>query len=354
MPFARPTLAELVVRSEGELASRLGLGALLPRSVLSALARLLASLTHGLYGYLDWISRQVVPSTKEAEVLEAWADEFGLERRAAARAAGDVDVAGLDGTVVPSGTILARADGQRYQTTAPGTIASGIATVPVLAETAGLEGNAAAATALSLSSIVAGTTGAVVGTAGLTGGLGEETDAELRERLRRFLSARPQGGSAADYDFWAREVSGVTRVFVLENWDGPGTVMVLFAVDDDPAGPIPSPSKVAEVLARIDDPTRRDSRPLGVAVTVQAPIAQAVPVTLELVPNTPAVQEQVRASLADMLLREGRPGGTIRRAKFDEAISTAAGETDHVLALPAGDLVVGATSLPALGTLTFT
>lgn len=353
MTFARPTLAELVDRAESETAARLGLGSLLPRSTLKVLARVWAGGLHGLYGYLDWVSRQVVPLTADQEVLERWADLFGLERRAAAAAVGDVTFSGTSGTVVPLGTVVQRADGERYETTAGGTVTAGTVTLPVEAEVAGLEGNAAAGTTLQLGTPITGVTGAVVAAGGLVNGLDPETDEELRTRLQEFVSAPPQGGSVADYHAWAREVPGVTRVFVIENGLGLGTVLVLFAVDDDPGGPIPNGAKVQEVQDRLTDETRRDSRPVCADVTTIPPVSQSVPVTVELTPNTLPVQEAVKDALRGMLVREGGPGRTISHAKFVEAIATAAGEQDHVLTVPAGDVVAGATSLPVLGTVTF-
>lgn len=353
MTFARPTLAELVARTETELATRLGLGTLLERSVLKVLARVWAGGLHGLYGALDWAARQVIPATADEENLERWANLWGLQRRAAAAAVGPVTFAGTSGVDVPLGTIVQRADGARFTTTEGGEIAAGTVTLNVQANLPGLAGNTAAATTLSLSTPIAGVTGATVATGGLVNGLDQETDQELRDRLQDFVSARPQGGSVADYEAWAREVAGVTRVFVLENALGLGTVLVLFTVDNDPAGPIPNPAKVAEVAARIDDPTRRDSRPVTAAVTVQAPVSQSVAVTLSVVPDTLAVQDAVREALEGMLLREGRPGETIQLSKFTEAIATAAGEQSHVLTLPAADVVVGGASVPVLGTLTF-
>lgn len=351
--FARPTLAELVARAESETASRLGLGSLLDRSVLKVLARVWAGGLHGLYGYLDWVSRQVVPLTADAEVLERWADLFGLERRPAAGAAGTVTFAGTSGVAVPLGTVVQRVDGRRFITTAGGTIAAGVLSLPVLAELAGLAGNTAAASSLALATPIAGVTGATVDAGGLVNGLDAETDRELRDRLQELVSAPPQGGSVADYKAWAREVPGVTRVFVIENGLGLGTVLVLFAVDDDPGGPIPNPAKVQEVQDRLTDETRRDSAPVTAAVTTIPPVAQAIAITVALTPNTLPVQVAVEDALRGMLVREGAPGGTISHAKFVEAIATAAGEQDHVLTVPAGDVVVGATSLPVLGTVTF-
>jgi uncharacterized phage protein gp47/JayE len=351
--FVRPSLAALIARAETETAARLGLGSLLERSVLKVLSRVWAGGLHGLYGYLDWVSRQVVPLTADEEILERWADLFGLERRPASAATGDVVFAGTSGVQVPLGTIVQRADGRRFTTIAGGIIAAGTLTLAAKAEVAGLAGNTAAGTTLALATPIVGVTGATVATGGLVNGLDEETDVELRARLQALASAPPQGGSVADYDAWAKEVPGVTRVFVLENGLGLGTVVVLFAVDDDPGGPIPSPAKVLEVHNRLTDETRRDSRPVCAQVTTMAPVSQAVAITVALTPNTLPVQEAVSEALRGMLVREGGPGVTISHAKFVEAIATAAGEQDHVLTVPAGDVLVGPTSLPVLGVVSF-
>lgn len=354
MPLERPTLAELITRSESELAARLGLATLLERSVLKVLARTWAGGLHGLYGYLDWITAQVTPLNSEAEILERWADLYGLARRAATAATGSVTFTGTTGTAVSTGAIVQRADGQRYRVTAGGSLVAGAATLAVESELAGLDGNAAAGTTLILAAPIAGITAVTVAAGGITGGLDEETDDELRDRLRDFVSDRPQGGSHADYEAWAREVAGVTRVFVLEHGLGLGTVLVYFAVDNDPAGPFPSAGQVASVQDRIDDETRRDSRPVTAQVTVSAPTPLPVSVTLSVTPNTQAVQDAVRDSLEAMLRREGFPGRNISRSKFEEAISTANGEQDHTLAVPAGDLTVASGELPVLDSVTFT
>lgn len=355
MAFSRPTLDQLIQRIEAEVSSRLGLGPLLDRSLLKVIARVMAGASHGLHGHLDFIADQIIPTTASTENLERWADLFGLQRRAATPAVGSVTFTGTNGSAIPSGTLIQRADGQRFTTDALATIAAGTATVAVTAETQGVAANTDTATELPLVVPVAGVNSpATVDSPGLGGGADIETDAQLRTRLKSFLQARPQGGSDADYEAWTLEVSGVTRVFVRGGNSGLGTVDVFFAVDDDPGGPIPDAAKVAEVQARLNDTTRRDSRPVTAEVTAIAPLETLQAFTLSaLSPNTAAVQQAISAALEDLLLTEAEPGGTITLNQINEAISTAPGEDSHTLQSPASDLVIADNALLVFNGVTF-
>lgn len=350
MPFARPTLDQLIQRAEADLAARLGLGTLVPRGFLKAVARMNAGLMHGLYGYQEWASRQVLPDTADTEGLERWANDLGVPRKPATFAEGPVVFTGEEAAIIPTGTVLQRADGQRYLTLADVAIASGEATVDVRAELAGFLGNSAAATTLSLVSTVFGVSSVVtVDTGGVVGGTDEETDDDLLVRVLQRMQNPPLGGAAADYVRWALEVPGVTRAWCLPEHFGVGTVGVTFATDDDPGGAIPGPTKVAEVQAYIDE-----RRPVPADVTVFAPGTVTVNFTFtDLEPNSAAVQTSIEAALRDLVVREGTPGQPLLLSHIREAISTAPGEEDFTLTVPAADVAIAAGSIPVFGVITW-
>lgn len=115
MPFNRPPLDLLIARSAASMQSRLpGTDAVLRRSLSGIVARMSAGTEHGLYGYLDWLARQLMPDTAEEEHLERWASIWGVSRKAAGHASGDVSITGTPGTVLPEGTICLRSDAVRY------------------------------------------------------------------------------------------------------------------------------------------------------------------------------------------------------------------------------------------------
>jgi len=355
MPFTRPTLQQLITRTEADLAARLGLGQLVPRGFLKAIARTHAGMVHGLYGYIDWQSLQVLPDTGDTATLERWANDLGVPRKSATFAGevlGNVTLTGTNGVDVDVGVIVQRADGERYSVKTLGTIAAGTVTVPVVALVAGQNGNSLAGAPITLSTPVTGVNAAgVVGPIDIVGGADVETDEELLVRVLQRMQNPPQGGAEADYVRWALEVPGVTRAWCLREHFGIGTVGLTFAVDDDPSGPIPSPAQVALVQAYIDDPTRR---PVPATLTVFAPGAVTVNFVFSAItPATAEVKAAVEVALADLIRRDGAPGDPLLISHVREAISNAPGESDYVLTTPAGNTAIAAGSIPVMGTVTW-
>lgn len=350
MPFARPSLNEIIDRIVADMSSRvLGIeGAVLRRSLLGVIARGEAGSVHLLYGYVDWVARQVIPDTAESEYLERWAAVWGLTRRAAEFASGPVIFTGTNGSVIPAGTIVQRQDGVQYATQAEGTISAGTATVTVEAVEAGAAGNLDEAERVFLLSPVSGvTTSATAGTGGIVNGSDTESDALLRARLLLRIRQPPQGGSVSDYEQWALEVPGVTRVWVTPNGLGIGTVLVHFVRDDD-VSIIPDAGEVTAVQTYIDD-----RRPVTADVTVAAPTAVSLNLSIQLSPNTAAVQAAVTAELEDLLRRDAEPGGTIYISRIREAVSIAAGEENNVVTSPSADVTHTAGQIAVLGTISF-
>src|SRR4029453_11519032 len=323
MPFDRPTLAELRDRIRRDFNARLpGADALLRQSNLSVIADVLAGLSPLHYGYQVWLSPQLFPDTAETAFLERWASIWGLTRRPATAAAGALDVRGTAGAVVPPGTEFQRLDRVRYRAPDGSTLAAdGTATVAVIAEEPGSAGDAVTGTQVSTVTGVPGIAAqATVAAPGLAGGADAETDAQLRTRLLARIQTPPMGGAASDYVDWTLEVPGVTRVWVAPQEQGPGTVVVRFAMDDaaHPNG-IPTAADVAIVQAHLDA-----VRPVTAQVIVVAPIPRAVDVTIAtLTPDTPAVRSAVVAELTDTLYRNGVPGAVLYVSWLWEAVSLA-------------------------------
>lgn len=350
MPFQRPSLADLFARTKADLEARLGLGPLLARSVLAVLARVLAGASHLLHGHLDWSSRQFLADTAEQRELERLASIYGLERKSAIAASGLVSFNGNDGAVIVAGTRMRRADSVEFLTLADVTIAASSAEVQVEASLGGTAGNTPPATPLALVSPVGNVRSpGLVDAAGLFGGLEEESDEDLRARLLARIRNPPMGGNAADYKAWTLAVPGVTRAWIYPRIVGAGTVGVTFVTDGAPGGSIPTSDKVEEVRAAI-----AELRPVTAQVSVFAPVALPLDLSIHLVPDTAEIRAAVTASLEDLILREAEPGGTLLLSHIAEAISSSTGENDHVLTVPAADVVAPTGELVQLGAITWT
>jgi uncharacterized phage protein gp47/JayE len=351
MPFARPSLTELIDRVSTDIASRLVVvdGAVLRRSLIGILGRTEAGAVHLLYGYLDWISKQCIPDTAESEYLERWAAIWGITRKPATFAVGQVGGVSNAATTLFAGTVFQRADGQQYTTVADQDLPPGTTPVDLIATVAGTAANTPAGVSLGLLSPVAGVqSSALTLGEGIRSGTDAESDEELLARLLQRIQQPPQGGAESDYIRWALEVPGVTRAWVYPLAMGPGTVVVLFVTDNDPAGPIPDAATVAEVQAHIDS-----VKPVTAEVFVDAPNAHLVDFTIKLNPNNATVRGTVTAELTDLLLREAEPNGTLYVSHVREAVSIAAGEVNSEVVIPAADLVLTGGEMAIMGTITF-
>jgi uncharacterized phage protein gp47/JayE len=349
MPFARPTLTELINRVITDISSRVtGVdSAVLRRSLLGVIGQSEAGAVHMLYGYLDWIAKQSVIDTAEKEYLERWAAIWKVIRKTAGFAGGSVAFSGAVGSTILDGTIVQRQDGIQYKVLGTAVFSSGPLVVPILALEAGEAGNFDAGLPIFLLSPIAGVQSTGTTTTKLEGGVDVESDERLLARLLARIQQPPHGGAKFDYEQWALEVAGVTRVWVYPLQMGPGTVTVLFVCDEE-ASIIPTPAKVAEVQAYINP-----RAPVTAEVFVAAPIADPLNMTIQLSPNTTAVQNTVRAELADLIDRDSAPGGTILISRLREAVSLAAGENNNQIVTPVADVTNATGHMAVLGTLTF-
>lgn len=349
MPFARPTLTELIDRVITDISSRVtGVGsAVLRRSLLGILGQSEAGAVHMLYGYIDWAARQTIIDTAEAEYLERWAAIWKVLRKTAGFSTGQITLSGSAGAVVADRTILQRQDGVQYIVLGAATFVGATLNVSVKAVEAGSTGDAVVGSGVFLLSPIAGVQSTASAATALVGGLDVESDAQLLSRLLKRIRQPPHGGAESDYELWALEVPGVTRVWVYPLQMGAGTVTVLFVCDGD-ASIIPTAGKVAEVQAYIDA-----RRPVTAEVFVAAPIADPLDMSVKLSPNTAAVRSAVIAEFDDLITRDARPGSTILISRLREAVSLAAGEADNIITAPTLDVPHANGHMATPGTITF-
>jgi uncharacterized phage protein gp47/JayE len=350
MPFKRLTLTELRDFYETEMSAKFGITTpLLKKSVVRVLAYMWAGADHLLYGVIEKFALNAIIDTAKGTFLERWATIWGLARKPATYAKGNVTFTGIDSTLIPAGTTIKRADGEEFTTDSDGTISGGSAIIPVTATLAGANGNTAADSTLSLSSPIPGIDSDVIVDAdGIKDGAEKETDDQLRARLLNRIQRPPQGGSENDFVQWALDVPAVTRAWCIPNQFGLGTVGVTFVEDDNPSSIVPSPAKVQEVADYIDP-----LRPVTAAVTVYAPEVIPLDITVNLLPNTAATQASSTAELKDMIDRETKPGGTILLSEIETAISIAEGVVDRNVISPTGDVPHAADEIAVLGDITF-
>lgn len=357
MPLTIPTLSQLNDQAQATINARIpGADSRLRFSVLGGLATAMAGLVQGVYGYGQWLAKQIFLQTAEGGYLDLLGAVYarGLTRNQASVSTGTVAMAGLPGSVIPAQTQLQRADQTVFITDEAVTIANdGTASATVTSAMTGAATATAPNTVLSFLSPPSGVNAtASVAMAGLVGGADFETDEAYRTRCLLVVQTPPQGGSVADYDQWARTVPGVSRVFVTPLAYGDGTVGVRFTMDGIRTNGIPLSGDVDAVKAAIAP--LQPANMAADACVVEAPTTQAINFTIDLrQADTTTIRNAVVAQLADLLLTEGTPGGTILKSHISEAIQQAEGVIDHVLTVPSADVVMAAGAIPIMGTVTW-
>jgi uncharacterized phage protein gp47/JayE len=309
-----------------------------------------------MHGHIQHISKQIIPSTEnDDEIAERWGD-FWLGddgRKAAVQSTGSILVTGTPTTNMAAGTVWQRADGEQFDTDSLATVGGGgSVSVPITAIDPGADGNTDVGTTLSIVTPISGIdSNADVeddgSGGGLTGGSDIESIEDLIERVELRVQSPPKGGGPGDYVQWALEVAGVTRAFEFPLQNGPGTVFLTFVRDND-SPIIPTAGQVTAMQTYIDA-----RRPVTAILSVAAPTAVPLNASIQLAPNTAAVQAQVDLQLTDYLQRRGNDGATLLISEINEAISLASGETDHVLVSPASNKAHAVGTIPTLGTTTY-
>lgn len=380
MPFPIPALADLVQRARSGFRTYLpGSDAWMWPNNLYASAKVIGGAAFEIFGFADYIQKQKFAITADGDNLDLHGAEFGLARRPASPADGNVIFTTTDAIAVDAGAQLARTDGVVLIAQQAGTLnGAGNLTIAVEAASGGLNTSTAANAPLSILSGVSGPSASTalvaVDSSGLAGGLDIEPDGEpyttdlstYRGRILFRKRNPPFGGCPADYVQWATNVTGVTRVFVERNWNGPGTVRVFPIMDDlfAAAGGVPGAAdieRVTEYLASV--------QPSDALVTVQAPAPVIVNLTVQgLNPNTAPVRNAVQAEQAAAFRRLSRvAGGDTYFSSMPYlaypaayalqwlwgALNDAIGEQSAVLVSPAADVVLEPGQFPVLGAISF-
>jgi uncharacterized phage protein gp47/JayE len=358
MPFTVPSLGEIAQRTANAFRADLkGSDARLWPNNLAVASKVIAGALWPAYAFIEYVGRQAFAHLADGQFLERHGAEFGMARLPATYAEGSVVLSGDNGTVVAAGVVLRRADGVEYETTTSGAVAAGGVTLKARSRALGRTGNALSGVALTLTAPLDRIqSSATVASTGIGGGADVESDESYRARILFRKRNPPHGGAAHDYVQWAREINGVTRVYVdpVTAANDRTTVGVWFLMDNTYANGVPQSADVARVAAYIDT-----LRPAGALVSVAAPTAVAVNITITgLSPDTTLVRESILAELRSMFRREVRVSTltdpfTLHRSLISEAISIATGEHHHTLTAPASDVTYSAGQIATLGTVTF-
>jgi len=385
MPYARKTLAQIRSDAMADIAAALqGSDPLLRFAALKIIGVVLAGMTNEEYGYLDWIAKQTNPFTADGEYLEAWGALKKVYRKDASAAILSATFTGVAGKPLDDDTPVVRSDGATYTTSGTQTVVGTSVAATIVADVAGVAGNADAGTVVALGIAVDGiqSTGAVTGT--VSSGADIEDQEDYRARVLAKYQQPPQGGAAPDYVEWATDVAGVTRAWCAPNGFGAGTVVVYIMLDDAQAehGGFPQGNDGVSqhdqgpgglprgTVATGDQLVVADAlvteEPVTALVYICAPIQNVLSFVLSGSSGwSTATRNAVETQISDVFFRSGDPrAGTVNRSDINSAIGAVAGTAGFVIESITGviagvptsypDNITGSFgSLPVLGTVTY-
>lgn len=315
-------------------------------------------------------SLNIVTLTRSGATVTATTSEphhLGTGQEVTVSGAVETDYNGDQTIIVTSDTTFAYAISTTPTTPATGSpiLTDAWAYVPVTCTTTGQAGNIDNGSTLIASSLTDVDATAIVTFGGVVGGDAAEGQESYRTRILKALGTDYGMFTADEIEIIARQVTGVTRVWVRKamvdpptGWPLEGQVFVAFMRDND-SNPFPSSQNVSDVYDRIAElALPAHTAPEDLVVT--SPTAQAVDFTFAtLTPDTPTMRAAVTASLAQFFDEGVDYGVDIPQDDYRCAIRDTYDTvgrtrlTSFTLSAPSGTVDVGVYSLARLGTVSF-
>lgn len=334
MAYKSQSLREIINQLEADMALSLDVDTLPIIGAERAIAFAVGAAKRDMHDHIDWLAKQIVPSSDSDEqtIIDAAAYE-GVPRKLAKKSRGSATIVALAGSKLNVGTLFQHKNGLRFIVTAATPVVGGKITFEFEAQALGNAGNLVdQEQVLSLVSPVAGLESAANITQ-ISGGADIEPIGELLLRLYFRKQNPPMGGAVHDYVAWALQVPEVTRAWAYDAYQG-GSTMGLAFVCDNLSSIIPTDAKQQEVKSYIyqhPDPSTGVlvGRPGGIELVLFKLRLKAVSMHIKLVPDTIATRKAVFDNLKGLERAYSNPHATISLSQVRTAIGSAAGVTDY-------------------------
>lgn len=323
------------------------------------------------YVLVEMLKSMFPVTCEESYILDFHAEERGIIRRESVNATGFVNITAKPGLVIPLGygfSTNADDDGNTidFASTEEVTVDSlGNAKIPVEATEGGSESNVG-------TNVVVLHTGdesgelleditSVTNENPITGGLDEEDDDTLRERIVTYDRSQSNSfvGNIADYKRWAMSVAGVGAVTVTPAEDTSGIVkMVILDQNGDPA----SKSIQNNVYDYIMSPSDPDSRlaPINAVLSITTPSTIKINISAKAYLKGSLLKDvdyTFKNKLQDYLLNSALEELVVRISTISDLLYGIDGVYDYESVTINGtskNLTINTGQVPILGTVTLT
>lgn len=246
------------------------------------------------------------PRFSSGEYLDLHAQLRGMTRKEAQYATGTITFTGTPDTLIPSGYMCSTESkndipSKDYITLEDCTIGDdGTVTVNAQASVAGSDGNTAANTIVINSSAYDDVTG-VTNSVSFTGGIDEESDDSLKERISEYDKTQGDSniGNPSDYKRWAEEVSGTGEASVIRSTDTSGLVTIILTDGNgDPASTSLCTAVYNHIMSPDDDMKRL--APCGASLSVIPPQTLTITVSATVILTTGTITSVTAALIAGL------------------------------------------------------
>lgn len=245
-------------------------------------------------------------------------------------------------------------------TPATGTIQAAYTSASVAIDSTleGQDQNLEAESPLTLQSLIAGVDNELrVDFGQIGGGTDQESLESLQARTLDKIQNPVAHFNVSDIEDKAREVAGVTRVFVEEITPDVGQVTVYFMRDNDDDS-IPSASEVQDVKDELNLIRPANTAEADLIVSAPTPITVDFTFT-NITPDTSTMRNAITANLEQYFTESTEVGSDLDEDAYRSVIiNTVDAETGQrlqsfVISAPVGDVAVASGEIPVLGTVQY-
>lgn len=291
--------------------------------------------------------------TATGDDLDKYVKEYGVVRKSATFASGEVTFYGEPGATISVGDRVADRNGLLFYTTTAGVVdENGECTVKIICASATSKGNIEAGAITKIPITIKGIT-SVTNLNPTVGGSSTETDTELRERFYERMKYKNVPGSKAWYEIEALSVEGVGDAKCIPTWNGGGTVKLIILNDDmQPADDV----IIQRVYEHFSDPI------IGTTLTVTTVETLNINISVTIISGDGFDLERTKTEFSDKVTEYLRTisydGGTIYIKQIGMKLLEISGVEDYenlMLNDNTVNIVISADDncIPVLGGVTF-
>lgn len=257
----------------------------LSASNINVLATVIGATAFDLEQYIKYAAEQaMLLTTSEENLEEIHGKLWKVPSNLATAFEGVVEFTGLDNSIIPIGTEVQSSNGHLYLTTAEAIISNLKALVSVKSSNVGVDSNLTVNSEVSLTESIEGLTDkAIVKNIEVPGQNAEDPE-DYRLRIQEYINNRNNTGTLADYELWAKQVTGVKQAYARRNINGAGTVGLYVVSDSDLT------ELVEEHISLL--------KPVSAELFVIKPANELIDLNIKIKPFSNAIEAKIRDSIS--------------------------------------------------------